>query len=473
MESVEITKGLYVKRRERSPYWQAQFFYKRLHRTSTKTADLNEAKTFALNWWRDIQSAVDSGYIVARKPNQVRTFGEHVKIWQTDYVELLKREARSRKTYQSHQQIISHPLFTKHFFNVALDKIGQEHWLDYVDALRGDNRATSSVLFHHRNVLRIIIKHAYDNYKPLTNDAYPRIKLPIEASAPKMKDERRAWFSPTEYRRLYHATRQYARSKRDTRWQAAAETLHDYVLFMANTGLRIGESRNLRFCDVEIVRGVAEDGSKRSWLKLTSIKGKRGETAEAATSYWGAKRPFERLCERRFGSKDWQHSTELVFPQNHRALFNKILEQSGLKHATIGRKNIKRDFVSLRHSYITFRLLAGANPFIVAKNCRTSVEIIERHYARHLDDQKTVEDLNRVTLGKSHFGSETDHEDENEDIAQIDPNPPKRKKPVDLQKSAPAIVQLHESGHSVREIARIVGGSSAGVHKILKNNSKK
>ncbi|MBT5161519.1 MAG: hypothetical protein HOL89_17095, partial [Alphaproteobacteria bacterium] len=68
MESVEITKGLYVKKRERSPYWQAQFFYKRLHRTSTKTADLNEAKTFALNWWRDIQSAVDSGYIVARKP---------------------------------------------------------------------------------------------------------------------------------------------------------------------------------------------------------------------------------------------------------------------------------------------------------------------------------------------------------------------------------------------------------------------
>ena len=74
---------------------------------------------------------------------------------------------------------------------------------------------------------------------------------------------------------------------------------------------------------------------------------------------------------------------------------------------------------------------------------------------------------------QSHFGSETEYEDENEDIAQIDPNPPKRKKPVDLQKSTPAIVQLHENGHSVREIARIVGGSSAGIHKILKSNDKK
>lgn len=470
MESVEITKGLYVKRRERSPFWQAHFYYKKLHRVSTHTADLGEAITFALNWWREVQNAVDNGRIVARKPNQTRTFGEHLKLWQSDYVELVKREARSAQTYKSHQQIISHPLFVKHFFNVPLDKIGQEHWLDYVDAMRGENRATSSVLYHHRNVLRIIIKHAYDNYKPLTNDPYPRIKLPIEATQSKMRDERRAWFSPTEYRRLYHATRQYARSKRDPRWQEAAETLHDYVLIMANTGLRVGESRNLRFCDVEIVRGKAEDGTNRSWLKLMNIKGKRGETAEPATSYWGAKRPFERICERRFGSKEWRQSTDLVFPHNHRALFNKILEQTGLKHAMIGRKNIKRDFVSFRHSYITFRLLAGASPFVVAKNCRTSVEIIERHYARYLDDNKTVEDLNRVTIEKAHFGVETDFEDEQEDIVQVDKFAPVVKKRGELKKSTPAILQLHESGHSVREIAKLVGGSPAGVHNILKNN---
>jgi integrase len=472
MESVEITKGLYVKRRTRSPYWQAHYFYKKLHRVSTHTADLDEAKTFALNWWRDIQSAVDSGRIVARKPSQTQTFGEHVKLWQSDYVELLKREARSQQTYKSHQQIINHPLFVKHFYNVPLDKIGQAYWLDYVDALRSENRATSSVLHHHRNVLRIIIKHAYDNYKPLTNDPYPRIKLPIEATHSKMKDERRAWFSPTEYRRLYHATRSYARSKRETRWQEAAETLHDYVLFMVNTGLRVGESRNLRFCDVEKVHGEVEGGSERTWLKITNIRGKRGETSEPATSYWGANRPFERICERRFGSKAWQHSTDLVFPHNHRGSFNKVLEQTGLKHEMIGRKNVKRDFVSLRHSYITFRLLDGANPFIVAKNCRTSVEIIERHYARHLDDDKAVEDLNRVTLASSHFGVETEFEDENEDIAQVDNSPPKPKKRGELEKSAQAIVQLKDSGHSIREIARLVGGSTAGVHKILKKKEK-
>ena len=60
-------------------------------------------------------------------------------------------------------------------------------------------------------------------------------------------------------------------------------------------------------------------------------------------------------------------------------------------------------------------------------------------------------------------------EDEKEDIAEVDNHPPASKKRGELAKSVAAIRQLHESGHSVRNIARLVGGSPAGVHKILKN----
>ena len=42
--------------------------------------------------------------------------------------------------------------------------------------------------------------------------------------------------------------------------------------------------------------------------------------------------------------------------------------------------------MALRHSYICFRLLEGADIYQVAKNCRTSVEMIEKHYAAHLKD---------------------------------------------------------------------------------------
>ena len=39
---------------------------------------------------------------------------------------------------------------------------------------------------------------------------------------------------------------------------------------------------------------------------------------------------------------------------------------------------------SLRHTYICLRLLEGADIYQIAKNCRTSVEMIEKYYAAHI-----------------------------------------------------------------------------------------
>jgi integrase len=44
----------------------------------------------------------------------------------------------------------------------------------------------------------------------------------------------------------------------------------------------------------------------------------------------------------------------------------------------------RRTLYGLRHSYISCRLLERADIYQIAKNCRTSVEMIEKHYAVHL-----------------------------------------------------------------------------------------
>ncbi len=44
----------------------------------------------------------------------------------------------------------------------------------------------------------------------------------------------------------------------------------------------------------------------------------------------------------------------------------------------------RRTAYSLRHTYICFRLMEGADIYQIAKNCRTSVEMIEKHYAAHI-----------------------------------------------------------------------------------------
>ena len=65
----------------------------------------------------------------------------------------------------------------------------------------------------------------------------------------------RGWFSPEEYKRLYEATRLRVQNPLKPRWKWACEQLHDYVLFMANTGLRPDEVKRLEFRDVTIVEG--------------------------------------------------------------------------------------------------------------------------------------------------------------------------------------------------------------------------
>jgi hypothetical protein len=48
--------------------------------------------------------------------------------------------------------------------------------------------------------------------------------------------------------------------------------------------------------------------------------------------------------------------------------------------------------MSLRHTYICFRLLQGVPVYDIAANCRTSVEMIQNHYARWLSpaQSKTI-----------------------------------------------------------------------------------
>ena len=73
--------------------------------------------------------------------------------------------------------------------------------------------------------------------------------------------------------------------------------------------------------------------------------------------------------------------TDPVFPGNHLKLFNRILKGAGLKLDRDGRP---RTAYSLRHTYICLRLMEGADIYQIAKNCRTSVEMIEKHYAAHI-----------------------------------------------------------------------------------------
>jgi integrase len=129
-----------------------------------------------------------------------------------------------------------------------------------------------------RQVLKAAIRHAWLKHLP---DLSPPYKT-------QGKVTHRAWFSHKEYKQLYEATRKNAANPKRKHYKWHAEQLHDYVLFMANTGLRPDEAKNLQHRDVEI---VDDEWSGAKILEI-EVRGKRG--VGYCMSMPGAVRPFER-----------------------------------------------------------------------------------------------------------------------------------------------------------------------------------
>lgn len=72
-------------------------------------------------------------------------------------------------------------------------------------------------------------------------------------------------------------------------------------------------------------------------------------------------------------------------------MFNTILSEQKLK---FDREGQRRTQYSLRHTYICLRLMEGADIYQIAKNCRTSVKMIEDFYAAHIKDLLDTASIN-------------------------------------------------------------------------------
>ena len=236
-------------------------------------------------------------------------------------------------------------------------------------------RIPSRSTLHHETVtMRLVLKTAH-RYGWI--DAVPDISAPYKTSG---KIKHRAWFSPEEYKMLYEATRDRAKNPSRERFRTVWEDLHDYVLFMANTGLRPDEAGRLEYRDVTIV--TDQDSGER--LLEIEVRGKRG--VGYCKSMTGAILPFQRMQKRHNGKP-----TDNIFGKTPRDSLNKILEELNLKYDRDG--NVRTAY-SLRHTYICLRLMEGADIYQIAKNCRTSVEMIEQFYAAHLKNTLDASAIN-------------------------------------------------------------------------------
>ena len=160
--------------------------------------------------------------------------------------------------------------------------------------------------------------------------------------------------------------------------------------FMVNAFIRPSDLRTLRHRHIEVVRG------EKTYLRMTLPETK--SHGKPIVTLYPAVRIYERIREHQSALGKANPDDYLFLPNvanRNYALavlgfhLNWVLRETGLKSGPHGQP---RSLYSFRHSAITFRLLYGQGIDLItlARNARTSVEVINTHYASTVTGEQNI-----------------------------------------------------------------------------------
>jgi len=225
---------------------------------------------------------------------------------------------------------------------------------------------------------------------------------------------RRPHFDPADYRKLTRFLREHLKNSHKSVLRNRT-LLVNYVLILANTGIRVGEARTLKWRDLRPLRGP--EGSSVTNLALT-VKGKTG-MREVVAGKSEVKGYFGRILELRKldleNPKSDIYEMKEVPPDSYvfcgingkpieslKKSFATLIKEAGVENDSFGQR---RSIYSLRHTYATARLQEGVNHYILAKNMGTSVAMLEAFYG-HTSNVTSVDELTKFTPKKKASGKE-------------------------------------------------------------------
>ena len=377
-----------------SPFWYARYYEDgKIVRRSLKVADKKEAIKAAKKVFVDLKH---------RKMN-------NLPFTKTSGFEVCARglakenEARFKRGELSKQKIsydagrLEADLLP-HFGKYEIADIDYSVISDYINKLSTPDRPlTINTLKIHLSHIKTILKYAQRVGVITGLPAFPRLKT---------TDTARPWFNSTEYSTLHSVCRSRIGTKIRVDSKAGkflrnveiTQEVYDLIIFMTNSFIRPTDIKVLQHKHVAIVRG------KETFLRLThpptKSHGQPIATLERAVIV------YEELLARQrkegFGKPDdylfcpHQLNRDYALRDITRQ-FDQVLKVAGLKQTANGEA---RTLYSLRHTCIMFRLIngGGIDSITLARNARTSSEMIDRFYTKYLTGEMNIAKLQSGTI---------------------------------------------------------------------------
>jgi len=314
--------------------------------------------------------------------------------------------------------------------NLKVDRLTYDDLGDYlVKRMEGSfkgNRSRSVQQETLRGDLRVF--SIFDSW--LVNKGYKKKKLSnlqknLRKYLGKKEDTSRLYFNREEYQTLLNVSKKRIKECEDRTGNSEGKgynykrvlyqrkLLHQFIIFGVNTGIRVGGILNLKWEDVQMrdkrddymSKGIEKNYGKDffnsldRYYTINNVKDKTGVHTNIGLggSYFSLQKIKE--LKQQYG-KSVRKSDKIFDVKSFSDGFNKLLEESNLKTVKSGDRFLRRDSVSLRHTYIVFQIQNNISEFIIGKNVGTSGKMIYEHYTKHLKSIELVEKLTGVNKGR-------------------------------------------------------------------------
>lgn len=391
---VKLRKGVAIYKTGASPYYFARILDPRTGKYKVRSTK-ETSRLDALNVAEKLASQIASDNAPAPKEYSFRTYAQR-------YIAKAKRQAASGERNANYTRTATSFLensdygLVPHFGDRDVRKLTTRDWQLFSEKLAQDRpdlapSTRNSIMAAFRNVMKAARDDGVIDEVPAT----PRAK---------QRDNPRTYFrfeplcslEEDEWEKLKRTAKEVAAEGVKLRGIPITEELYDLMLFCLHTFVRpiSTELFALRHSDIAI-------NSHPDRLTIRIRKGKTG--ARSVESMKAAVPPYKRLRQRYpdAGGEDHifmpDYINRATAARNFTRQFNYVLDRSGLK-IDAGTGGV-RSLYSLRHTAICMRLVRSGgevNIYSLAKNAGTSVEQIERFYAKRLPlSGKMLENLQR------------------------------------------------------------------------------
>jgi hypothetical protein len=285
-------------------------------------------------------------------------------------------------------------MITPYFMDKDVRSLNQGNLSEFVNVLQ-KKELSSVTIIQYLQSIRLVFKYAQAADLISAIPSFPKIRL---------KFQPRGSFTLPEYLLLLRTAKRMSRLSEPekpachryraggifTRTESVPREIPWVIGFMVNSFIRPTDLKYIQHKHVDIIQG------EHLYLRLSLPETKRHSTP--IVTLRPAVRIYRHLLAHAVSIGKARADDYLFMPHvddrdaavvvlsQH---FNKILVATGLKHGDLGQE---RSLYSLRHTAIMFRLLygKGIDLLTLARNARTSVQMIEEFYASHLTAEMNI-----------------------------------------------------------------------------------